>query len=76
MLTNLCTLPVPDAWFDELSTRLPLVDIHRLAPGQRADPDVLNRVDLLHTSEWFPEASEVPTCQGELRPVAQSEFAV
>ena len=38
MLTNLCTLPVPDAWFDELSTRLPLVDIHRLAPAKEPIP--------------------------------------
>lgn len=60
MLTYLCTLPLPDAWFDELSTRMPDVDIQRLVPGQVADPDVLSRVDLLHTSEWFPGASEVP----------------
>jgi hypothetical protein len=60
MRTYLCTPPSTDASLDELSTRLPMVDIHRLAPGHRADPNVLNGVDLLHTSEGLPEESEVP----------------
>ena len=60
MLTHLWPLSFSDAWFNELTKRLPLVDIYRLAPGQRADLDVLNRVGFLHTSEWSPGASEVP----------------
>ncbi|MFF2371221.1 D-2-hydroxyacid dehydrogenase [Agromyces sp. NPDC058110] len=60
-LTYLCTLPLPDAWFAELSERLPDVDVHRLAAGETPDSDLLARVDLLHTSEWFPEASAAPS---------------
>lgn len=60
MLTYLCTLPLPDSWFEQLATRMPDVEIHRLAPGEVPDSALLNRVDLLHTSEWFPEAEQVP----------------
>ncbi|SFR71368.1 Phosphoglycerate dehydrogenase [Agromyces sp. CF514] len=59
-LTYLSTLPLPDSWFAELSERLPDVEVHRLAAGETPDPALLERVDLLHTSEWFPEASAVP----------------
>lgn len=60
MVTYLSTLPLPDAWFAALAERVPGTDIHRLAPGQTPDPDLLARVDLLHTSEWFPVAASVP----------------
>lgn len=59
-LTYLCTLPLPDAWFDELRVRMPALDLHRASPGATIDPEVLARVDLLHTSEWFPAAESVP----------------
>ncbi len=59
-LTYLCTLPLPDSWFDELRSRMPGVAVHRLAPGDAPDGDLLARVDLLHTSEWFPGLAEVP----------------
>lgn len=59
-LTYLCTLPLPEEWFAELSRRLPGVEVHRLAAGESPEVDLLARVDLLHTSEWFPEASDVP----------------
>lgn len=59
-LTYLCTLPLPDSWFAELASRLPHVDIHRVEAGAPVDPELLARVDLLHTSAWFPTASLVP----------------
>ncbi|WP_308798850.1 D-2-hydroxyacid dehydrogenase [Agromyces silvae] len=59
-LTYLCTLPLPDAWFAELEARVPGVEIVRAAPDSPVDPDVLGRVGLLHTSDWFPEAHEAP----------------
>lgn len=59
-LTYLCTLPLPDAWFDELRRRMPDLDIHRATPGAAPSPELLARVDLLHTSEWFPAAESVP----------------
>lgn len=60
-LTYLCTLDLPDAWFAQLRERMPEVAIHRLRPGQVPDPDVLASVQLLHTSEWFPDAAAVPS---------------
>jgi phosphoglycerate dehydrogenase-like enzyme len=59
-LTYLCTLPLPDEWFDELRRRLPDVEVVRAAPGEQPAPETVARVDLLHTSEWFPEASAAP----------------
>lgn len=59
-LTYLCTLDLPDAWFDELAVRVPDVRIHRLPDGDDAAADLLARVDLLHTSRWFPDADRVP----------------
>ncbi|MGF2950061.1 D-2-hydroxyacid dehydrogenase [Microbacterium alcoholitolerans] len=59
-LTYLCTLPLPDAWFDELRSRMPEVDIHRMRPEDDPDADVLAQVDLLHTSEWLPHAADAP----------------
>lgn len=59
-LTYLCTLDLPDAWFDELGARVPGVRIIRA--GQSAPTgEVLADVDFLHTSDWFPEASTVPS---------------
>ena len=46
MMTHPCILPFADTWFGEASTRLSMVDIRWLAPGQRAGSDMLNRVDL------------------------------
>ena len=54
-LTYLCTLPLPDSWFDQLRERMPDVAIHRLAPGESPDAAILATVDLLHTATWFPE---------------------
>ena len=51
-------------WFDELSTRLPTVNIFPLIPGEKAGPTVLNRVDSPHTIERCHEASEVPNLRG------------
>ncbi|QKJ18268.1 D-2-hydroxyacid dehydrogenase [Microbacterium hominis] len=59
-LSYLCTLDLPDEWFTELADRLPDVQIHRSA-GQDASSEVLAELDMLHTSEWFPEASAVPS---------------
>lgn len=60
-LTYLCTLDLPDSWFAQLAERVPDLDIHRLAPGAQVDPVLLASVDLLHTSEWFPDAADVPS---------------
>ena len=61
-LTYLSTLALPDSWFAELRARLPEVDVHRLTPREAAaaSPDLLARVDLLHTTEWFPEPEQTP----------------
>lgn len=60
-LTYLCSLPLPDAWFDELQKRMPDVAVHRMTPDAVPPaPEVLAAVDLLHTSEWLPRADEVP----------------
>lgn len=59
-LTYLCALPLPDAWFAELQTRMPDVAVHRMMPGDVPTADVLAAVDLLHTSEWLPAAADVP----------------
>lgn len=59
-LTYLCSLPLPDAWFDELRTRMPDVAVHRMDPASPPAPEVLGRVDLLHTSEWLPASADVP----------------
>lgn len=60
-LTYLCTLDLPDEWFAELAERVPEARIHRLAPGDEPGADLLAEVDLLHTSEWFPDAAQVPS---------------
>ncbi|WP_457101897.1 D-2-hydroxyacid dehydrogenase [Microbacterium sp. P5_E9] len=59
-LTYLCTLDLPDEWFDQLAERVPDLRIHRLDLGGHPSPALLAEVDLLHTSEWFPEAAQVP----------------
>ncbi len=59
-LTYLCTLPLPDSWFDELVARAPGVEVHRAVAGDGVDPATLARVDLLHTSSWFPAAAAAP----------------
>lgn len=59
-LTYLCTLPLPDAWFDELRARVPDVEVHRVAGGDTVDAALLSRVDLLHTGDWFPAAADAP----------------
>lgn len=59
-LTYLCSLPLPDAWFDELRTRMPDVAVHRMDPAKPPAPEVLAAVDLLHTSEWLPASIDVP----------------
>ncbi len=61
-VTYLSTLPLPDSWFAELAARLPEVDIHRMTPAEAAaaSADLLERVDLLHTTEWFPEPEQTP----------------
>lgn len=60
-LTYLCTLDLPDSWFDELARRVPDVRIHRFPSGIAPEADLLARTDMLHTSGWFPEASDVPS---------------
>ncbi|KQZ85163.1 hypothetical protein ASD56_02000 [Microbacterium sp. Root166] len=60
-LTYLCTLGLPDQWFAELAERVPGVRIHRLAAGEQPTAELLADVDLLHTSEWFPDAAAVPS---------------
>lgn len=60
-LTYLCTLDLPDQWFVELSRRVPQARIHRLAAGDEPSTELLAEVDLLHTSEWFPDAARVPS---------------
>lgn len=59
-LTYLCSLPLPDSWFDELQQRMPEVAVHRMTPGAPPPAEVLARVDLLHTSEWLPASADVP----------------
>lgn len=59
-LTYLCTLDLPDAWFDALADRVPGVRIQRLRAGEELPASALASVDLLHTSEWFPDAADVP----------------
>lgn len=60
-LTYLCTLPLPDDWFAELAERAPDVRIHRFGVGDPIPAEVLAEVELLHTSEWFPDAAQVPS---------------
>lgn len=60
-LTYLCTLDLPDEWFARLAERVPDVRVHRLAAGGEPPADLLAEVDLLHTSEWFPDAAQVPS---------------
>lgn len=57
-LTYLCTLDLPDEWFAELAARVADVSIHRLAAGEEPAAELLAEVDLLHTSEWFPDATD------------------
>lgn len=61
-LTYLCTLPLPDAWFERLASRLPDVEVVRATPTEAdaIDGATLARVDLLHTSAWLPDAASVP----------------
>lgn len=58
-LTYLCTLPLPDSWFDELRRRVPGVHVHRLVDGIQPSREMLAEVDLLHTSTWIPEQAQV-----------------
>jgi phosphoglycerate dehydrogenase-like enzyme len=60
-LDYLCTLDLPDAWFAELAARVPDARIHRDPGGGGVPPEVLAEIDLLHTSEWFPDAAAVPS---------------
>ncbi|MFF2486040.1 D-2-hydroxyacid dehydrogenase [Microbacterium sp. NPDC058062] len=60
-LTYLCTLDLPDEWFAELAQRAPGVRIVRHLSPDSPDGETLAEVDLLHTSDWFPEASDVPS---------------
>lgn len=59
-LTYVCTLPLPDAWFDELRTRAPDVEVHRVTTGEVPAADLMARADMLHTGYWFPAASTAP----------------
>lgn len=59
-LTYLCTLDLPDDWFAELARRAPGVRVHRSSVDAPPSAELLATVDLLHTSEWFPEAGAVP----------------
>ncbi|MFS0895146.1 D-2-hydroxyacid dehydrogenase [Microbacterium sp. 179-I 3D3 NHS] len=59
-LTYLCSLPLPDAWFDELRERMPGVAVHRTTLDAPPSAELLAEVDLLHTSEWLPAASDMP----------------
>jgi phosphoglycerate dehydrogenase-like enzyme len=59
-LTYISTLDLPEEWFAELARRVPDAEIHRYIAGAVPPPDVLARTDLLHTSEWFPDAADVP----------------
>ena len=64
-LHYLCTLDLPDAWFAELQRRMPEVAIHRASGPGPLDGGTLARIDLLHTSSWFPaEAADVPALRG------------
>lgn len=60
-LTYLCTLDLPDDWFAELARRAPGVRVHRSSVDGPPSTELLATVDLLHTSEWFPEAAAVPS---------------
>ena len=61
-MTYLCTLDLPDAWFDELSRRVPdVASIARLAGADPLRPTWSQRPTLLHTSEWFPDATAAPS---------------
>ena len=60
-MTYLCTLDLPDAWFDELSRRVPDVRIVRASPSRPPPTDVVAATTLLHTSEWFPDATAAPS---------------
>ncbi|MEV4737601.1 MULTISPECIES: D-2-hydroxyacid dehydrogenase [unclassified Microbacterium] len=59
-LTYLCSLPLPDSWFDELRARMPDVSVHRMSPSEPPSAELLAEVDLLHTSEWLPDAAAIP----------------
>lgn len=59
-LTYLCTLDLPDEWFDELVRRAPGVEVHRAAAGETPAAALVERIDMLHTSEWFPDAAAAP----------------
>lgn len=66
-LVYLSTLDLPDAWFDELARRLPEVRIHRFPMGSSGvapEPELLARAHLLHTSDWFPDATSAPALRG------------
>lgn len=59
-LTYLCTLPLPDSWFDGLRSRVSNVIIHRMAGDEAPGHEVLADVDVLHTGGWIPTAAQSP----------------
>ena len=59
-LDYLCTLDLPDSWFSALADRVSQVKIHRVTAGERPPAALLQRIQMLHTSEWFPHVAEVP----------------
>lgn len=63
-ISYLCTLPLPDHWFDELARRVPGIEIVRAETGAEVPPETLGRIELLHTGDWFPEPAAVPALRG------------
>ncbi|MCM3657254.1 D-2-hydroxyacid dehydrogenase [Agromyces mediolanus] len=63
-ISYLCTLPLPDAWFDELARRVPGIEIVRAESGAEVPAETLGRIELLHTGDWFPDAAAVPALRG------------
>ncbi len=59
-LTYLCTLDLPDPWFAELRERAPEVRVVRAPRGEGLSTSELAAVDLLHTGDWLPAASQAP----------------
>jgi len=61
-ITYLSTLPLPGSWFAQLRLRMPGVRVLHLTPEEAAaaPSEVLCSINLLHTSEWFPEPEQVP----------------
>jgi len=63
-ISYLCTLPLPDHWFDELARRAPGIEIVRAESGAEVPAETLARIELLHTGDWFPELAAVPALRG------------